>query len=95
MSKCNCFEQALENIDAKLREEIPDNAQDVHIDWEGRVFLFNGGDHAPVSPKVKVEYRKMKRNGDPLASLTKETILIMPSHCMFCGREYQKDGGAA
>lgn len=93
MSKCNCFEQSLKKIDAKIREQIPDNAQEVSIDWENRVFMFNGGDHSPVSPKVKLEYRKVKGNGEPARSLTKDSISILPSYCMFCGREYQKDGG--
>lgn len=74
---------------------MPDNAQDIHIDWEGRVFSLSGGDHSPVSPKVKVEYRKIKRSGEPAANLTRDSISILPSYCMFCGRKYEKDGGAA
>ena len=95
MSKCNCFEQSLKNIDAKIREQIPDNVQDVSIDWDNRVFMFSGGDHCPVSHQVKLEYRKVKRNGDPARSMTKDSISILPSYCPFCGREYQGNGGEA
>jgi hypothetical protein len=91
MAKCNCFEETLVKVKDHIKTQLPSNATEVEIDWDQRIFLLSGGDHAPVSPKLKVEYRGVKRNGEPNKNLTKDTVSMLASHCCFCGREYVKE----
>lgn len=87
---CNCFDETLDKVRDHIKKQIPDNAEDVSIEWANQVWLLSGGDHSPVTPKVKVEYRAMKRDGTPKRNLTKDEVSILPTHCCYCGRKYVK-----
>ena len=60
--------------------------EDLKLEWSGYSFFFSG-DNVPVNPKVKIEYRGFKKNGDPKANLTKDEVTIIGRYCPFCGRD--------
>lgn len=88
MSKCNCFDENLERIKERVIAQLPDDATDLKVEWEGYSFFFSG-DRVPVNPKVNIEYRKMKKDKTPAKNLTKESVRMLCSYCPFCGRELE------
>lgn len=91
IENCNCFGETLERVKSKLMERIPEDATQVNFEWEGYSFFMDGKPHVPVNPKVLVEYRGVKRNGEPKANLTKDSVSIMARYCPFCGFDTKKD----
>ena len=87
--KCNCYEEKMKLAKPKIMENIPKKATDVRINWDGYSFFLNG-DYSPVNALIKVEYRGVKKNGDPKVNLTKFENYIVFNYCPFCGRELKK-----
>lgn len=90
-NKCNCFSEYLEKVKEQVIPQIPEGSDEVHFNWQNRVFLISGKDYSPVNPKVEIEYRKPKRGGGFAKGMTRDTVSIMANYCAFCGRKYQKD----
>ena len=85
---CNCFEEKIklikEHVSKKLTEFEADNLK---VEWEGYSFFMDGGDHIPVNPKVNIEYKTKKRNGDVAKSKKKDSVSMLARYCPFCGRD--------
>jgi hypothetical protein len=88
MSKCDCFDRNLERIKEKVIAQLPDDVTDLHVDWDGYVFILSG-DLVPVNPKINIEYRKMKKDKTPAKNTTKDSVLMFCSYCPFCGRKLE------
>lgn len=84
---CNCFAEKLVLITNHIKPELPEKYTDLNIDWEGYSFFMDGKPHVPVNPKVRIEYRGFKRNGDPKVNLTKDSVSMMARYCPFCGED--------
>ena len=83
--KCNCYEEKMKLLKPKIMEKIPNDATDIDIRWDGYSF-FTGGDYNPVNAGIKVEYRGIKKSGEPKANLTKFDTYLTFDFCPFCGR---------
>lgn len=90
---CSCFTENLERVKSRLHEqgEIPEGAIDVHVGWQGQIFMLSGGDYAPVNPKIEFEFRKPKKHGGHTRNLSKQDVSICANYCCFCGRKYKKN----
>lgn len=84
---CNCFAEKLVLITDHIKPKLPEKYTDLNIDWEGYSFFMDGKPHVPVNPKVRIEYRGFKRNGDPKVNLTKDSVSMMARYCPFCGED--------
>jgi len=89
MSKCNCYEEKMKLVKSKIMEEIPNNATEIDIRWDNYSYFMNG-DYSPVNAGIKVEYRSIKKNGQPKANLTKSDTYLTFDYCPFCGRKLEK-----
>jgi len=87
--KCECFKDKLVLVEGHVNGKLPEGAHDLKVSWEGYSYFFSG-DFSPVNPKVNIEYRKTKKNGDPAKSLTKDSISMIASFCCYCGRKLKK-----
>lgn len=68
-----------------IKKDLPEHT-DFDIDWEGYSFFFSG-DHVPVNPKIKYEYRGYKKDGSPMKGLTKRSVSMLSNYCPYCGRK--------
>lgn len=91
MSKCTCFNDVLEKVKTHIREKLPADATEFDAEWENVSFVLASGDFPLVNPRIKYEYRQMKRDGSPAKNLTKDSLTMFCSYCPFCGRKYEKD----
>ncbi|MCK4500238.1 hypothetical protein KAU11_07060 [Candidatus Babeliales bacterium] len=87
---CNCFENTLERIRDKIKENIPTNAIEYECDWKGKVFRFDGG--LGIGLYVEYEYRNIKKDSTPYANKKRESNFIALSYCPFCGEKIVKKG---
>lgn len=87
---CNCFEETLGRMKEHLKDKIPENAQDLNIDWENRAFMMAKGKYAPTSPRIEIEYRPTKKDGTPAKSMKRDSVTILASHCCYCGEKYER-----
>ena len=84
---CNCFKETLDKVKEHIKPQLPEKHSDLKVDWEGYSFILSGKPYIPVNPKINIEYRGFKKNGDPKSNLTKETMSIMARYCPFCGED--------
>ena len=91
---CNCFDEKLVLIKAHIKPQLPEKHTDLNIEWEGYSFFTDGKPHVPVNPKVRIEYRGFKKNGDPKANLTKDSVSMLARYCPFCGEDTKADNDA-
>lgn len=91
MNKCNCFNENLNRVKEHIESNLPENAMEFNAEWDGHSF-FVSGDYSPVNPKINYSYRKLKVNGEPAKSITKDSISMLASYCCYCGRELDKNG---
>lgn len=84
---CNCFEENLKKIKEHLTPQLPEQRKELEIKWVGYSFFLDGKSHVPVNPKISVEYRGFKKNGDPKVGLTKDTVTVVARYCPFCGED--------
>lgn len=87
---CNCFEDTLARISDHIKPQIPANATDFKIDWQGRAFMLSAGEYAPTNPKLEYSYQPMKKDGTPAKNRRKDTVSIIASHCCFCGEKFDR-----
>lgn len=87
---CNCFEETLVRLEDHVKSQIPADAEEFEIDWEGRALFLSRGEYAPCNPKVAYSFRPMKRDGTLAKNKRKETVNITASHCAFCGEKYAR-----
>ena len=85
---CNCFKERL----ALIKEHVSKNLTEFEIstlslEWKGYSFFMDGKDHIPVNPRVNIEYRTKKRNGDIAKSKKKDNVSMMARYCPYCGRD--------
>lgn len=90
MSKCKCFEDIRDRLEKKVNDDLPKGATDLHVQWVNRGFLLTDRDLSPINPRIAIEYRELKRNGEPSVKLTKAENVILAEYCCFCGRKYAK-----
>ncbi len=86
---CNCYEEKMNVFKKHIEDQLPEGATEFRAEWDGYSF-FPSGDYSPVNPKVKFEYRKVKTNGQPAKSLTKDSISMVGNYCCYCGRELKR-----
>ena len=86
---CKCFGELIEKVKEHVKPTLPDGATDVSFDWHGAVFYLVEGDFPTISPRVDYSFRGIKKNGDPKANLTKDTLSVKAKYCCFCGRKYE------
>ncbi len=87
---CNCHEETLEKIRAKLIGEgrIPEGAAEIDFRWKDRAFILSGGDHSPVAPQLELSYRQPKKGGGFRENKTTKQMGVFGDYCTFCGRKY-------
>ena len=90
MTKCNCFEKSLEQVKKHVLDHIG-AVTEFEAEWVGSSFFLDGKDHVPVNPKVKYEYRGLKKDKTPKANKTKDEITLMARYCPFCGIDTQAE----
>jgi len=89
---CKCFEEKLVLIKEHVSKKLTDFEKSyLQTEWEGYSFFMDGGDHIPVNPKVKIEYRTQKKNGDIQKSKKKDSVSMLARYCPFCGRDTKED----
>ena len=95
MEKCTCFDDLLEKVKTHIKSKLPENTTEFYAEYENVSFVLASGDFPLVNPRIKYEYRQMKRDGSPAKNLTKDSVTMFCSYCPFCGRKYEKDGKEA
>lgn len=88
---CKCFDEKLKLITDHVKGQLPEKHTDLNINWEGYSFFLDGKLHVPVNPRVRFEYRGFKKNGDPKANLTKDSLTMLARYCPFCGFDTKPD----
>ena len=88
---CNCFAEKLILITDHIKPKLPEKYTDLNIEWEGYSFFLDGKPHVPVNPKVRIEYRRFKRDGEPKVNLTKDSVSMLARYCPFCGEDTKAD----
>lgn len=99
MEICTCFKNTLTRLEEKIKEDLVENNvkyTDLKISWENEGYILGrhpdySADYSPVNPRIKVEFRGFKRNGDIKSNITKEMVPILASYCCYCGRKLNKD----
>lgn len=85
---CKCFE----TTEALLKEHLmKQHGDDIKIDearWEHSIWLFDGGDHAPVALPYMFKFFKRRKNGELEKRITNGGTNIFMKFCPFCGTEY-------
>lgn len=85
---CKCFEENMVSIKEHVSKKLTDfEKSTLELNWDGYSFFMDGGDHIPVNPKINIEYRTKKRNGDTAKSKKKDKVSILARYCPFCGRD--------
>tara|TARA_R110000772_G_scaffold24212_4_gene64132 strand:- start:1079 stop:1558 length:480 start_codon:yes stop_codon:yes gene_type:complete len=89
---CKCFEESLKRVKEHVFNKLDGTSfKDLKVDWVGYSYFLDGKPHVPVNPKVSIEYRGFKKNGDPKANLTKDDVTIMARYCPFCGEDTEAE----
>ena len=87
---CKCFDGTLKRMKLHVIDKLDGVPfKDLEVDWVGYSFFLDGKPRVPVNPKIKIEYRGFKKNGDPKANLTKDEATIIARYCPFCGFDTQ------
>lgn len=89
---CQCFDSSLTKVKEHVIKQLGNTPYtDLDVKWKDYSFILSGKPHVPVNPKVSIEYRGQKRNGDWKANLTKDECSIMARYCPFCGEDKQPE----
>ena len=85
---CNCFDEVLLKMKKKVFEKLDGTPfKDLEVKWKDYSFFLDGKPHVPVNPKIKIEYRRFKKNKEPMVNLTKDEVSIIARFCPFCGED--------
>lgn len=87
---CNCLNETLEIVKAKVKEEIEGKADlsTFNAEYDGRVLRFDGKSNN-VMLKVNYEFFKLKSGGERYKKLTKSSVSLAMAYCPICGGKYE------
>lgn len=90
---CTCTIEVEAKAKEKIRESLPEGAQNFTVELQGIAWLFGG--HVSIKNKLnlRIEYDAPKKKGDGFTH-KKQDMAMVGNYCMFCGDKYDKDEAA-
>lgn len=86
---CDCASSVESSAKEKIREKLPEGAQDFSVELQGFAWILGGTVSTKNKLNLHIEYEVPKKKGG--FTRKKQDISMVGSYCMFCGEKYDKD----
>ena len=85
---CTCKEDYLEKVKEKLSERLTQQSREtLETKWDGEEIGITADNKIATRQSINLSYsyQSYKVNGEPYKNITKNQLMIITTHCPFCG----------
>lgn len=92
---CDCVKAIEKKVMDRVEQQLESHnesydEQSVSVRFRNRTYEVPGLTPSITIP-VDIKYRRIKGSGEPYKNQTKDSVVIKPSFCPFCGESVEKD----